>query len=95
MLRRMHEAGTYLPSLRLPQHADKHRPECPVLLAVDQGDQSAGSPCGAGSRYAAEPLKELPSAALRTDLGWVRAALGRGETGVPSVPLALLPRGGA
>src|SRR4029450_6410115 len=36
-----------LPAVRLPQHADQHRPACPVLLAVDQESakvRSSGSP---------------------------------------------------
>ena len=43
------------PCLGLPQHPDEHRPERPVLLAVDKDarPRRAGSPCGAGSLLAA------------------------------------------
>jgi hypothetical protein len=58
---------------------------------------SVGNRWGAGSRCT-EPLKEVPSASHKTDLGgYGRVRKGRDppEHGVPSVPLALLPRGGA
>ena len=43
----------------LPQHPYEHRPERPVLLAVDQelGGYTAGSLCGAGSRCASSSKK--------------------------------------
>jgi hypothetical protein len=45
------------------------------LLPKDHED---GSPCGVGSRCS-EPLREVPSAPHKTDLGWVRACKEEGE----------------